>query len=197
MATAAPKSPFTTKKSSTSKSKVQTATDTPPAVAEAVDAFKNLKDQIKHLEGQSAIHKDTIMEFAGKEFVKRWMVGHDESSMKVLGKSNTHVNYTLMDKSGAITEEEKEEIAKRFGEETADALCVPDFSTLRFDAEVLAANYDAVLGALSALPEDVLNSLFKPMTLKAAPRAEIRQHASSADELGDLLKALKITSYIK
>src|SRR5208282_4847758 len=91
-------------------------------------------------------------------------------SFKVLG-DETMVTYVVMDYSAGLSEEDVEEFAKNFGREAAEDLIARDFSSIKFDAKVLDANYDAVVEALQTLPEDVLSNLFKPMLMKARPGA--------------------------
>jgi hypothetical protein len=76
---------------------------------------------------------------------------------------------------------------------------VRDFASIRFDGEVLAANYDAVVEALQVLPQDVLAKLFKPMLMKAKPGAAeaAKKYTKNPTELGSLLKTLRIKNYIK
>lgn len=189
--------PFKTRKT---KSEATDANDTlsPPAeIAEAIDAFRECQDQAKHFEGEATIHKNTILSFSEEEYVKR-LLGGKNNSFKVLG-DETMVTYVVMDSSAGLSEEDVEEFAKNFGEEAAEDLIVRDFSSIKFDAKVLEANYDAVVEALQTLPPDVLENLFKPMLMKARPGAAegAKHYAKKADDLLEMLKALKIKNYIR
>jgi hypothetical protein len=109
------------------------------------------------------------------------------------------VTYVVMDASAGLTEEDAEEFAKTWGEAAAQDLIVRDYASIKFDAKVLEANYDAVVNALQALPSDVLENLFKPMLMKARPGAAegAKKYAKKADDLLDILKTLKIKNYIR
>ncbi|MBX9767262.1 MAG: hypothetical protein K2X47_08330, partial [Bdellovibrionales bacterium] len=76
---------------------------------------------------------------------------------------------------------------------------VRDFASIKFDAKVLEANYDAVVKALQTLPAEVLENLFKPMLMKARPGAAegAKQYAKNPTELLEILKSLKIKNYIR
>ena len=189
--------PFKTKKN---KTEVSDASDTlsPPAeVAEAIDAFRECQDQAKHFEGEATIHKNTVLSYSENEYVKRLLSGKN-TSFKVLGEE-TMVTYVVMDSSAGLTDEDVEEFAKNYGREAAEDLIVRDFSSIKFDAKVLEANYDAVVGALQTLPEDVLENLFKPMLMKASPgdAERAKKYAKKPDELLEMLKSLRIKNYIR
>ena len=57
----------------------------------------------------------------------------------------------------------------------------------------------AVVEALQALPEDVLENLFKPMLMKARPGAAeaAKGYAKKPAELLEMLKSLRIKNYIR
>lgn len=189
--------PFKTKKT---KTEVTNASDTispPPEVAEAIDAFREAQDQAKHFEGEATIHKDTILRYSEEEYVKRLLNGKNKS-FKVLGEE-TMVTYVVMDASAGLTEEDAEEFAKNFGQEAAEELIVRDYASVKFDAKVLEANYDAVVEALQTLPSEILENLFKPMLMKAAPGAAERakEIAKKPEDLLEMLKALRIKNYIR
>lgn len=197
--TAKPKKidPFKTKKT---KTEVSSAGDTmsPPAeVAEAIDAFREAQDQAKHFEGEATIHKNTILAYSENEYVKRLLSGKN-TSFKVLGEE-TMVTYVVMDASAGLTDEDIEEFSRNFGAKAAEDLITRDFASIKFDAKVLEANYEAVVEALQVLPEDVLENLFKPMLYKARSGAAegAKQYAKKPDDLLDMLKALRIKNYIR
>jgi hypothetical protein len=189
--------PFKTRKTKTPESKEGDTITPPKEVAEAIDGFREAQDQAKHFEGEMTVHKNTILNFSEEEYVKRLMGGKN-NSFKLLG-DETMVTYVVMDSSAGLSEEDMEEFEKSFGRKAAEDLIVRDFGSIKFDAKVLEANYDAVVEALKALPEDVLENLFKPMLLKARPGAAeaAKGHAKNADELLEMLKALKIKNYIR
>jgi hypothetical protein len=190
--------PFKTRKTKTENAKAAGDTLTPPhEVAEAIDAFREAQDQMKHFEGEATIHKNTILAFSEEEYAKRLHAGKNKS-FKVLGEE-TMVTYVVMDSSAGLTDEDAEEFAKNFGKDAAEELIVRDYGSLRFDPKVLAENYDAVVEALQTLPDEVLENLFKPMLMKAAPgAAEAAKHyAKTPEDLLEIIKALKIKNYIR
>jgi hypothetical protein len=189
--------PFKTRKT---KTDAPTASDTitpPKEVAEAIDAFRECQEQAKHFEGEATIHKDVILSFTEEEYTKRLFNGMPKS-FKVLGEE-TMVTYVIMDSSAGLTDEDAEEFARRWGKQAAEELIVRDYASVRFDAAVLEANYDAVVKALQDLPEDVLGNLFKPMLMKAKPGAveAAKRYAKSPEEMRELIKQLKIKNYIR
>lgn len=202
MAKAATKSakkvdPFKTRKSKTEEASAGDTISPPPEIAEAIDGFREAQDQAKHFEGEATIHKNAILSFSEEEYVKRLLSGKN-TSFKVLGEE-TMVTYVVMDASAGLSEDDVEEFAKNFGDEAAEDLITRDYASIRFDAKVLEANYDAVVEALQMLPKDVLENLFKPMLMKARPGAAegAKRYAKKSDELLEMLKALKIKNYIR
>ncbi len=190
--------PFKTRKTKTESAKAAGDTLTPPAeVMEAIDAFREAQDQAKHFEGEATIHKNTILDYATEEYAKRLHSGKNKS-FKVLG-DETMVTYVVMDASAGLTEEDADDFSKSFGQKAAEDLIVRDFASLRFDPKVLEENYDEVVEALQALPDNVLENLFKPMLMKARPgAAEAAKHyAKSPEDLQEIIKALKIKNYIR
>lgn len=189
--------PFKTKKTKTEASDASDTISPPKEVAEAIDAFRECQDQAKHFEGEATIHKNTVLSYSENEYVKRLISGKN-TSFKVLGEE-TMVTYVVMDSSAGLTEEDAEEFAKSFGKEAAEDLIVRDYASIKFDAKVLEANYDAVVAALQTLPEDILENLFKPMLMKARPGAAegAKEYAKKSDDLLEMLKALKIKNYIR
>jgi len=189
--------PFKTRKTKGDE-KVAGDTISPPAeVAAAIDAFREAQDQAKHFEGEATIHKNTILNFSEEEYVQRLVSGKN-SSFKVLG-DETMVTYVVMDASAGLSEEDVEEFSKAYGRKAAEDLIVRDFASIKFDAKVLEANYDAVVEALQTLPEEVLENLFKPMLMKARSGAAeaAKSYTKKPDELLEMLKALKIKNYIR
>ncbi len=189
--------PFKTKKTKAPPSKAADAVTPPDEIAKAIDSFREAQDQYKHFEGEMTIHKDQILNFAHGEYAKRLLGGLD-GSFKVMGEETT-VTYVAMDASSGLTEEDLSEFGGRWGEEAADALITRDFSSIKFDASVLEANYDAVVEALQVLPESILQNLFKPMAMKARPGAAdiAKRYAKTSEDMKDLLKQLKIKNYIR
>ena len=171
---------------------------TPPVdVARAIDQFRECQEQAKHFEAEATMHKDEILAFTQKEYPKRVLKGQNRS-FKVLGESSM-VTFVVMDASAGLSEEDVESFRERWGDKAADELITRDLASIRFDAEVLEANYDAVVEALQVLPPDVLNSLFKPMLMKARPGAveAAKRFAKSPEELQELIQQLKIRNYIR
>lgn len=189
--------PFKTRKT---KEEPKVAGDTinpPKEVAEAIDQFREAQDQAKHFEGEATIHKNTILAYSEEEYVKR-LIGGKNTSFKVLGEE-TMVTYVVMDSSAGLSDDDVEEFARNFGEKAAEDLITRDFASIKFDAKVLEANYDAVVDALQALDPEILENLFKPMLHKARPGAAegAKHYAKKPDDLLEMLKALKIKNYIR
>ena len=193
----AKKDPFKTKKSKTVEQVVSDNIAPPEEVKEAIDAFRECQDQAKHFEGEATVHKDRILSYAHEEFSRRALNGQDKS-FKMLG-DETMVTYVVMDSSAGLTEEDVDVIRERWGDAAAEDLVVRDFRSIRFDPKVLEAHYDKVVDALQTLPEEVLENLFKPMLMKASPRAveKAQKHAKESEELRDLLSHLKMKHYIR
>ncbi len=189
--------PFKTKKTKTETSDANDTLSPPKEVAAAIDAFRECQDQAKHFEGEATIHKNTILNYSEDEYVKR-LIGGKNNSFKVLGEE-TMVTYVVMDASAGLTDEDVEEFSKNYGDQAAEDLIVRDFSSIKFDAKVLEANYDAVVAALQNLPSEVLENLFKPMLMKARSGAAegAKKYAKKPDDLLEILKSLKIKNYIR
>lgn len=189
--------PFKTKKTRTLAAKVNDTVTPPADVAEAIDEFRAAQEQAKHFEGEATVHKDKILAFSHGEYARRLLNGVN-SSFKILG-DETMVTYVVTDGSAGLTEEDVEALSERWGEEAAEALVTRDFQSIRFDAKVLEANYDEVVEALQTLRPEVLDSLFKPMLMKATPGAAetAKRFAKKPDELKELLTDLKIKNYVK
>jgi len=189
--------PFKTRKSKVPLAKADDAITPPQKIQKAIDAFREAQDQYKHFEGEMTIHKDQIMSYGWDEYSKRMMHGK-KGSFKVLGEE-TMVTYVAMDSSAGLSDEDVALIEQRWGKEAAQQLIGPDFSTIRFDAAVLEANYDAVVEALQSLPESVFENLFKPMLRKAKSGAvdQCKKFAKNSEELKELLQDLKMKNYIR
>ncbi len=173
-------------------------TITPPEeIQQAIDAFRDAQEQMKHFEGEATVQKDAINDFALKEYSKRVTKGKGRS-FKLLGDQSM-VTYVVMDASAGLTEEEVEAFKEQWGEDAADELITRDLASIRFDGAVLEANYEAVVEALQVLPKDVLENLFKPMLMKATKGAveKAKNFAKNADELQELIRQLKIRNYIR
>ncbi len=189
--------PFKTKKTKTPVANANDTITPPKEIAKAIDSFREVQDQYKHFEGEMTIYKDQILNYSTEEYAKRLQAGMN-SSFKILGEE-TMVTYVVMDSSAGLTEEDAAEFTQRWGKKAADELIVRDFGSIKFDASVLEANYDAVVEALQTLPEEVLSNLFKPMLMKARPGAAeaIKRFAKNPADIRDLLKSLKIKNYIR
>jgi len=189
--------PFKTRKTKETEP-VAGDTITPPSdVAEAIDAFRDAQDQAKHFEGEATVQKNRILAFSEEEYAKRLVSGKN-TSFKVLG-DETMVTYVVMDASAGLSEEDVEEFAKNYGREAAEELIIRDYASIRFDGKVLEANYEAVVEALQSLPHDVLDNLFKPMLMKAAPGVaeSVKKYVKKPADVLEMLKALKIKNYIR
>lgn len=189
--------PFKTKKT---RETPQGAADTltPPAdIKQAIDAFRECQEQAKHFEGEATIYKDQITEYARTEYTKRVFSGI-QGSFKILG-DETMVTYVVQDSSAGLTDEDVETFTERWGKKASEELIEKDFRSIRFDADVLAANYDAIVDALQELPAEVLEKLFKPMLMKAKHSAleTAKKYAKNPDELRELLEQLKLKNYIR
>lgn len=194
----AAKDPFKTKRSSSPAAKQADNVLTAPAdVSEAVDAFRSAQDQAKFFEGEATVHKNTILNFAAEEFSKRLYNG-ENGGFKVQGIESMAM-YVVQDASAGLSEEDVEEFAGRWGQKAADDLITRDFASIRFNDAVLEANYDAVVKALQVLPPEILDSLFKPMAMKARSGAAemARRHVKNPDDLREIMRHLKLKHYIR
>lgn len=191
------KDPFKTRKSRAEVSKESDTLTPPSEIAQAIDAFRDCQEQARHFEGEATIHKNQVLDFSEGEYVKRLMGGLGKS-FKVLGEESM-ITYVVMDASAGLADEDVEVFRERWGDKAADELIQKDFNSIRFDGDVLEAHYDKVVEALGALPEEVVETLFKPMLMKARPGAAetAKKHTKNAKELRELLKMLKIRNYIK
>ena len=171
---------------------------TPPGeIAQAIDQFRDAQEQAKHFEAEATIQKDAINDYSRREYAKRVIKGKNRS-FKLVGDQSM-VTYVVMDASAGLTEEEVEAFKDRWGAKATEDLITRDLASIRFDGEVLEANYEAVVGALKSLPEDILENLFKPMLLKASSGAveRAKKYAKTSDDLLELIQQLKIRNYIR
>jgi hypothetical protein len=196
-ATKAKIDPFKTRKTKTEAAQAGDTLTPPGEIAQAIDAFREAQDQMKHFEGEMTIQKDVILNFSEEEYSKRLINGQNDS-FKLLGEE-TMVTYVVMDAGAGLTEEDTVDFAKRWGKPAADELIVRDYASIRFDGKVLEAHYDAVVEALQKLPHEVLDNLFKPMLMKARPGAAeaAKRYAKTPEDLRELLKQLRIKNYIR
>jgi hypothetical protein len=188
---------FKTRKSREEQPQIGDTITPPETIAQAIDLFRDAQEQAKHFEGEATVQKDAINDYSRQEYVKRITRGKN-GSFKLLGEQSM-VTYVVMDASAGLTEDEAEAFKERWGEKATEDLIARDFASIRFDGEVLEANYDAVVEALSTLPDDVLENLFKPMLLKAKPGAveRAKKYAKTADDLLEIIQQLKIRNYIR
>lgn len=191
------KDPFKTKQSRSVSVEVSDSIDAPPQLREAIDQFRDAQEQAKHHEAQATALKDSILSFARDLYSQRARSGLP-GSFKING-DEAMVTYVVMDKSAGLTEEDLDLIRERWGDKAAEDLVVRDFRSIRFDPQVLEANYDQVVAALQTLPEEVLESLFKPMLMKAVPHAmeKLGKYAADSQQLAELISDLKLTHYIR
>jgi hypothetical protein len=189
---------FKTRKSRETEQVSAGDTLTPPEeIQQAIDAFRDAQEQMKHFEGEATVQKDAISDYSLKEYTKRVLKGKAKS-FKLMGEQSM-VTYVVMDASAGLTEEEVDNFKENWGEEAADDLITRDLASIRFDGEVFEANYDAIVEALQVLPKDVLDNLFKPMLMRAKSGAveRAKKYAKNADELRELIQQLKIKNYIR
>ncbi len=189
--------PFKTKKTKAPASKTNDTVTPPAPVAEAIDKFREYQEQARHFEGEATIHKDKVQDFCQAEYTRRLANGV-QGSFKILG-DETMVTYVVTESSAGLSDEDRDRIAERWGVDAANELIVRDYQSIRFDGEVLAANYDEIVGALQSLKPEVLERLFKPMLMKAAPGAvqAAKKYAKAPGEMQEIIKDLKIKNYIK
>lgn len=194
---AAKTDPFKTRKQREAEPQAADTLTPPGEVAEAIDAFREAQEQAKHFEGEATVQKDIIMDYGQTEFSKRAIKGMNRS-FKILGDQSM-VTFVAMDASAGLTEEDVEAFKERWGEKAADELITRDLASIRFDPEVLEANYEAVVGALQKLPSDIVDALFKPMLMRATPGAveTAKKFAKNAEELREIIQQLKIRNYIR
>ncbi len=189
--------PFSVKKSKNPPPQAADTVTPPQDIREAIDSFRECQEQAKHYEGEATVHKDKVMDYARREFSHRSLVGHD-GSFKILGDESM-VTYVVMKSSAGLAEEDVEVFTEKWGEEAASALVERDLRSIRFDPQVLEANYDAVVDALQTLPETVLAKLFKPMLLKAKDNAleQAKKFVKNEKELADIAQDLKLKHYVR
>jgi hypothetical protein len=189
--------PFKTRKTREEEPQGGDTLTAPEEVAKAIDLFRESQEQAKHFEGEATVQKDLILEYSQAEYTKRVFNGKNRS-FKILGEQGM-VMYVVMDASAGLTEADVEAFTEQWGEEAAEELITRDLGSIRFDPEVLEANYEAVVEALQVLPKKVLDSLFKPMLMKAKPGSveKAKRYAKNPDELRELIQQLKIKNYIR
>ena len=119
-------------------------------------------------------------------------------SFKLLGEE-TMVTYVVQDSSAGLTEEDVEAFEERWGKKAVEDLIEKDLRSIRFDPDVLAANYDTIVDALQDLPPEILENLFKPMLMKAKSSAveKAKKYAKNPAELKELLEQIKLKNYIR
>lgn len=193
--------PFRIKQTHNTSARTPPDVVTPPeAVASAVDAFRAAADQAKHIEGEATVYKNLVFEFGKGEYAKRAMHGKT-ASFKILGKEEV-VMFISADKGSGLTEEDVATLAAELGpdgEAKAASLVTKDYSSIRFNPDVLEKHYEAVVEALQTLPPEVLENLFLPGAMVAVKGAGemLRAHAKDAAHYERLLDLAKITLYIK
>ena len=163
-----------------------------------VDSYKKLNDEIKHLEGEATIFKNEFKAYAHNLFSERVITGKT-NNFKVEGKTGS-VSYIVQDASSGITDEDYAAFTEKWGKKAAKELIMDDLGSIKFDADVLTANYDAVVTALqNALPAEVLESLFKPMLMKAAKGAvdKAAKIAKDPEKLAEMLTDLKVKTQVR
>lgn len=169
----------------------------PDEIKSAIDSYRAAQDQAKHYEGEATVYKDTIIEYAASEYAKRAFSG-DVKGFKMNGEEAS-VHYIVQDSSSGLSEEEYAEFIDAFGEKAANELIVRDFASIRFDAKILETHYEEVVEALQKLRPEILESLFKPMLMKAASDVahKAKRYARSPEDFARMVRLLKIKNYIK
>lgn len=171
--------------------------NTPKDISKAVDSFKKLQSEIKHLEGEATLVKNQVTDFARDRFAER-VLNDKYNNFKLQGTDQV-VSFIAQDASAGLSEDDVDQIKEEFGSKAAKALVVDDLSSLRFNPETLNDNFDMILKALQTLPNEILDNLFKPMLKKASPEAvkKATSFAKDQDELKRLIQLLKIKNYIR
>lgn len=195
--TASESGPFKTKKRKAEPARQENILVPPRDVAESVDAFREAQDQADYFAGEAAVHKSKVLEFAQKVYSERLHSG-ESAGFKVQGIESIAM-YVVQDASAGLSEEDVEAFEERWGSDAVRALITKDYSSIRFNEKVLEANYDAVVAALSRLPRDVVESLFRPMAMKAQRGAaeKARMFAKTPKDLADILRHLRLKNYIR
>ncbi len=191
------KSPFKTKKSTAPIKQQDNILTPPPEVAEAVDAFRTAQDQAKFYEGEATVHKNTVVDYATTQFAHRLFQG-ESSGFKIQGNESMTM-FVVQDAGSGLSEEDVEEFTSKWGKQAAEELIVRDYGSIRFNESVLEANYEAVVAALETLEPEILENLFKPMSLKAKKGSieAARRHVKNKEELREILSHLKIRQYVR
>ena len=189
-------SPFKVQKSKAAKADTASLI-APKKIAKNIDSFREYQDQAKHYESLAAAHKVEIVVYAKKNYSERIMNGQG-GSFKIIGEES-QVTWVASTGSAALSAEDEAIIKDKWGKKAAKELLTPDFSSLKFDAKVLEANYDMVAQALKALPSEVLENLFKPMAMKASKDALDKAHefVKTPEEMSEVCAILKLKNYIR
>lgn len=189
--------PFKTRKSKAKTVSGSEPLSPPDEIKEAIDNFREKQEQAKHFEGEATIYKDSVLNYCQAEYSKKAVKGQT-SSFKVIG-SEAMVHYVVQNSSAGLTEEEFFEFEQQWGEKAANELITRDFASIKFEPKVLEQHYDQIVDALQVLPEEILDNLFKPMLMKAAPGAleKLANFTKSSEDFLELMKQLKIKNYIK
>ncbi len=189
--------PFKIKKNKDPQASVMDTLSPDKDVQEAIDQYRECQEQAKHYEGEATVYKDKILNYSIQEYCKRSFHGK-EKSFKILGHESI-VSYVVQDSSAGLTDDDVQDFIQRWGNAAAEDLIIRDYSSLRFDAKILEAHYDEVLGALQTLPVHILENLFKPMLMKASDHAveKSRKYVKNPKDLVEMIRQLRIKNYIK
>lgn len=196
-ATATKIDPFKIKKSSGKASGKLAGVKTPDNIADAVDAYREAQDKVKHFEGEAAIYKDTILSYSKSEYARRARTGETEN-FKLFG-NKAMAMYIVMDSSSGLSDEDVSRVSSEFGEKAAKELTENDYKSLKFNPEVLEANYNQIVAALQTLPNEILENLFSPMALKTSKDvvSKASKYAKTDEDLQRLMEILKVKNYIR
>lgn len=194
MKTTSKPSPFKVRKAAEPKLR---EIDAPAEIAEAIDKFTDNVQQARHFEAEAEVFKDTVASFARNLYADNVNSGRP-GNFRLLGNESA-VLYMATHSGGQLDEQEYAQFVEQYSGEIADALIESDYGAIRFNADVLKANYEAVVKALQSLPEHIVDNLFLPMPMRAKPDAldKLKVYAKSPSEIVELMRALKLKNYIR
>lgn len=163
-------------------------------VAAAIDSYVQLDKQIKELQGDAAAPKEVISSFAKGVLAGRAKDGKMES-FKVQGLSET-IMFTISDRGGNLVEADADAFEEKYGKKARKELIDMDLGSVKFNAEVLAKNFEKVEKALSDLGiEGLIEDI--PYRAKKGALEKAAALAKNSQELEDMIRDLKLITAIK
>lgn len=166
---------------------------------EDIDAFVDLKEKIKALEGELTLHQANILVEAKATYAERALIGKDEN-IRLQGE-NSNVLYIVQDKSSAFSQDDFQAFSEKWGKKVAENLLQLDFSTFRINPEVMKdpAKAAKVKAGLAKLQDEIGESVLLPGSYKACEDAvkEAAKAVKSADKLEELIDDLKIVKFVR